>query len=108
MFFPKCYTLLPWRTLPRGWDILVSHRHFPRNAGATANAVVGVDAIGSISVDFTGVDMSSFQTRYTPTGIEYNLQYQIKIGFRFDEGVLKFFCVSNGKPIGATTISFTG
>ncbi|RYO94325.1 hypothetical protein DL766_000602 [Monosporascus sp. MC13-8B] len=66
-----------------------------------------VDTIGSITMDFTGVDMSRFQKRNTSSGIEYNLQYQFKIDFRTDEGVLRYSCVSNGKTIGATTISFT-
>jgi len=58
-------------------------------------------------MNFTGVDMSRFQSRNTSSGIEYNLQYQFKIDFRTDEGVLKYSCVSNGRTIGTTTINFT-
>ncbi|KAM3505005.1 hypothetical protein MY11210_008142 [Beauveria gryllotalpidicola] len=63
--------------------------------------------IGSVSMDFTGVDMSRFAKRDIPSGIEYNLQYEFKIDFRSDDGVLKYSCVSDGKIIGATSIKFT-
>ncbi|KAH7304134.1 hypothetical protein B0I35DRAFT_152542 [Stachybotrys elegans] len=66
-----------------------------------------VDTIGSITMDFTGVDMSRFENRNTGSGIEYRLMYQIKIDLRTDEGVFKFSCVSNGKIIGTATINFT-
>ncbi|KAL7919154.1 hypothetical protein ACQKWADRAFT_323202 [Trichoderma austrokoningii] len=63
--------------------------------------------IGTINTDFTNVDMSKFQRRTTSSGIEYKLEYEIRVDFRSEEGVLRFSCVSNGRTIGATSISFS-
>ncbi len=58
-------------------------------------------------MDFSNVDMSNFKTRTTDKGLEYQLEYQVAVAFRADEGVLRCFCMSNGKTIGSTTIKFT-
>ena len=68
---------------------------------------LGVTKVGTICMDFTNVDMSRFQTRRQVTGVEYMLQYEIGIDLRSDEGVLRCFCVANGRTIGVTTIGFT-
>lgn len=63
--------------------------------------------IGDIRIDFTSVDMSKFQWRNTSNGIEYNLEYEIRIDFTSQEGVLMYSCISSGKTIGVTTIDFS-
>ncbi|KAK3897524.1 hypothetical protein C8A05DRAFT_19735 [Staphylotrichum tortipilum] len=67
----------------------------------------GITRIGTISVDFTDVDMSTFRKRMTLTGVEYELRFEVGVEFRSDEGVLRCFCQSQGKTIGTTSISFT-
>ncbi|KAK3897932.1 heat shock protein SSA3 [Staphylotrichum tortipilum] len=67
----------------------------------------GITEIGTITVDFTNVDMSGFKTRTTEEGLEYRLEYKIGIDFRSDEGVLRCFCQVHGRTIGVTSISFT-
>jgi hypothetical protein len=69
--------------------------------------LVGVRKIGTIIVDFTNVDMSGFRKRMGENRLEYELAYQIGVDFRSDEGVLRCFCLADGKTIGVTTISFT-
>ena len=69
--------------------------------------LVGVVRVGTISVDFTNVDMSRFKQRTGSKGLEYKLDYQLGVDFRSDEGVLRCFCLADGKTIGVTTISFT-
>jgi hypothetical protein len=72
------------------------------------NKLVGVAHVGTISVDFTNVDMSTFEQRTGANGrLEYKLEYQLGVDFRSDEGVLRCFCMADGKTIGVTTISFT-
>ena len=63
--------------------------------------------IGTISVDFTNVDMSGFKQRRLLSGVEYRLEYEVGVDFRSDEGILRCFCLADGKTIGVTTISFT-
>ncbi len=84
----------------------MSHRPITWRGSVAAN-LAGIDIIGSITMDFTGVDMSRFPKRNVSSGIEYNLEYQFKIDFRSDEGVLQYSCVSNGKMLGTTSINFT-
>jgi hypothetical protein len=72
-----------------------------------ADKLVGVAHVGTISVDFTNVDMSTFKQRTGANGLEYKLDYQLGVDFRSDEGVLRCFCMADGKTIGVTTISFT-
>ncbi|KAK4252159.1 hypothetical protein C7999DRAFT_37133 [Corynascus novoguineensis] len=67
----------------------------------------GISCLGTITTDFTNVDMSTFQQRTVPGGVEYKLEYEMGIDFRSDEGVLRCFCLADGKTIGVTTISFT-
>ncbi|KAG7285850.1 hypothetical protein NEMBOFW57_008144 [Staphylotrichum longicolle] len=67
----------------------------------------GVTQVGTISMDFTNVDMSRFETRITEAGTEYKLEYEVGVDFRSDEGVLRCFCRAHGATIGVTTISFT-
>ncbi|KAL2201124.1 hypothetical protein P885DRAFT_25997 [Corynascus similis CBS 632.67] len=67
----------------------------------------GILRLGTITTDFTNVDMSAFQQRTVPGGVEYKLEYEMGIDFRSDEGVLRCFCLADGKTIGVTTISFT-
>jgi hypothetical protein len=71
------------------------------------NKLVGVAHVGTISVDFTNVDMSTFEQRTGADGLEYKLDYQLGVDFRSEEGVLRCFCMADGKTIGVTTISFT-
>jgi len=68
---------------------------------------IGILRLGTITTDFTNVDMSAFQQRTVPGGVEYKLEYEMGIDFRSDEGVLRCFCLADGKTIGVTTISFT-
>ncbi|KAH6612882.1 hypothetical protein B0J18DRAFT_447382 [Chaetomium sp. MPI-SDFR-AT-0129] len=67
----------------------------------------GIAQIGTISVDFTNVDMSRFRTETTATGMKYGLEYGVCVDFRSDEGLLRCFCQAHGRTIGVTTISFT-
>ncbi|KXX73243.1 Heat shock protein SSA3 [Madurella mycetomatis] len=67
----------------------------------------GVVRVGTIRLDFTNVDMSRFEQRQGDFGTEFDLEYQIGVKFRSDEGVLKCFCLSEGRLIGDATISFT-
>ena len=67
---------------------------------------LGMTKIGTIRMDFTNVDMSTFRTRTQSTGTEYRLEYEICVNFRADEGVLRCFCRANGRAIGVTTFSF--
>ncbi len=71
------------------------------------NNSIGVIHVGTISVDFTNVDMSSFGQRKMATGIEYRLEYEVGVDFRSDEGVLRCFSQADGRTIGVTTINFT-
>lgn len=57
-------------------------------------------------MDFTNVDKSNFRQRQGESGTEYKLSFDVVIEFRSDEGVLNCFCLSGGKKIGVTTISF--
>ena len=68
---------------------------------------IGILKIGDIKIDFTSVDMSGFRWRNISNGIEYNLEYEIRIDFRSQEGVLGYSCISSGKTIGVTTIDFS-
>jgi hypothetical protein len=70
------------------------------------NNSIGVIHVGTISVDFTNVDMSSFRRRTMATGIEYRLEYQVGVDFRSDEGVLRCFSLADGRTIGVTRINF--
>jgi hypothetical protein len=58
-------------------------------------------------MDFTNVDMTQFKQRTVRGGVEYKLDYEIGVDFRADEGVLRCFCLADGKTIGVTTISLT-
>jgi hypothetical protein len=66
----------------------------------------GITKIGDVKMDFTKVDMTQFQWRNTSSGIEYKLKYELRIDFRTQDGVLRYYCVSSGKTIGDTTINF--
>ncbi|KAL2181474.1 uncharacterized protein P884DRAFT_281709 [Thermothelomyces heterothallicus CBS 202.75] len=67
----------------------------------------GVVHVGSIRVDFANVDMSMFRQRTVSGCVEYELKYEIGVDFRADEGILRCFCLADGKTVGVTTISFT-
>ncbi|KAK4108030.1 actin-like ATPase domain-containing protein [Canariomyces notabilis] len=67
----------------------------------------GMEHIGTITVDFTNVDMTRFEKRTVRGRIEYKLDYEVGVDFRAEEGVLRCFCLADGKTIGVTTISFT-
>lgn len=71
------------------------------------DSFVGMVHIGTISVDFTNVDMNRFKQRTGTKGLEYKLDYQLGVDFRSDEGFLRCFCLADGKTIGVTTITFT-
>ena len=63
--------------------------------------------MGTINVDWTDVDLSKYQRREGISGVEFKIDFKIRIDFRADEGVLRCFCVADGKTIGASTISFS-
>ena len=65
-----------------------------------------MEHIGTISVDFTNVDMSRFEQRMVLSSVEYHLKYEVGVNFRSDEGILRCFCLADGKTIGVTKISF--
>lgn len=71
------------------------------------DSLVGVVHVGTITVDFTNVDMTRFETRMGTKGLEYRLEFKLGVDFRSDEGVLRCFCQADGKTIGVTTINFT-
>ncbi|EPS39914.1 hypothetical protein H072_6309 [Dactylellina haptotyla CBS 200.50] len=78
------------------------------NLDSAPNRIEGPRVVyaGTISMDFTGVGMSLFEKRPTSSGMEYKLEYQLKIEFRSQDGVLKYSSVVNGRTIGTTTIDF--
>ncbi|KAK4152182.1 heat shock protein SSA3 [Chaetomidium leptoderma] len=67
----------------------------------------GVVPVGTISVDFTNVDMSRFQRKIVGAELVYKLEYDVGVDFRSDEGVLRCFALADGKTIGVSTINFT-
>jgi molecular chaperone DnaK (HSP70) len=67
----------------------------------------GATQIGTVSVDFTNVDMSTFRQKRELTGTQYRLEFEVGVDFRSDEGVLRCFCLADGKTVGVTTINFT-
>ncbi|RHZ47431.1 Hsp70 family protein [Aspergillus thermomutatus] len=65
-----------------------------------------VRSVGNICVDFTEVDLSIFERKSLLGTPLYKLQYDVKVIFGAQEGVLKFEAVSKGKVIGKTSINF--
>ncbi|GFG22579.1 heat shock 70 kDa protein 12A [Aspergillus udagawae] len=66
----------------------------------------GVRSVGNISVDFTELDLSTFERKSLLGTPLYKLQYDVNVVFGAQEGVLKFEAVSQGKVVGKTSISF--
>jgi hypothetical protein len=69
--------------------------------------VTGIEHIGTITTDFTNVNMSRFEQKMGPTGVEYKLEFELGVDFRSDEGILRCFCLADGKTIGVAKIDFT-
>jgi len=67
---------------------------------------IGLAVVGVLSIDFSGVDMTHFESRHTEGKVEYYLRYRVKVDMRTEDGVLRVSCISNGKTIGITTIDF--
>lgn len=94
------------------WHLTVSRtpvcQTIPVLDNRLTDGATGIERIGTISVDFTNVDMSRFEQRVSlsQTHVEYNLDFEIGVQFRSDEGVLRCFCLADGKTIGVTKISF--
>jgi hypothetical protein len=66
-----------------------------------------VHEVGNICLDFTGLDLSVFESRKSLMGmLIYKLEYDVKVVFGAQEGILKFEAVSKGKVIGKTSINF--
>ncbi|KAK3362433.1 hypothetical protein B0T25DRAFT_561503 [Lasiosphaeria hispida] len=81
--------------------------------GAKSNAPdtsAGVEEIGQVSFDFTSVDMAGFEKKNLKEGrgkVKYKVEYEVNVDFRSDVGVLRCFCTSRGKTIGATSLHFS-
>ncbi|OJJ97569.1 hypothetical protein ASPACDRAFT_1890175 [Aspergillus aculeatus ATCC 16872] len=67
----------------------------------------GVYKVGCIVVDFTEVDLSQFPVVRKGGQRIYNLQYNIRVTFGAQDGLLKFEATCQGKIIGKTSIEFT-
>lgn len=63
--------------------------------------------VGEIIVNFEKVDLSRFPHKVSDGTIVYDLDYDIKVIFGAQEGVLKFEAHADGQLIGATSINFT-
>jgi hypothetical protein len=81
--------------------------NFLRVGGPIVDVFAAVVRIGRIQMDFTNADKSTFRQRQGEHGTEYKLSFQVVIEFGSNTGVLNCFCVSDGRRIGETTISFT-
>jgi hypothetical protein len=73
---------------------------------AADSKLAGVRSVGNISVDFTELDLSTFERKSLLGTPLYKLQYDVNVIFGAQEGVLKFEAVSQGKVVGETSISF--
>ncbi|KAK0654927.1 hypothetical protein B0T16DRAFT_432585 [Cercophora newfieldiana] len=66
--------------------------------------------VGSINMDFSSVDLSGFKTRTVESGgfhqVETQVEFEIRLDYRSESGVLGFTCISKGQNIGHTTIEF--
>jgi len=70
------------------------------------NNSIGLSVVGLLSMNFSDVDMSRFESRPVVGGVEYKLRYQLKVDMRTEDGVLRYSCIAEGKTIGITTIDF--
>ncbi|KAL4783416.1 actin-like ATPase domain-containing protein [Aspergillus varians] len=62
--------------------------------------------VGRVVVDFSTVDLTRFDSRFSRGNKMYELEYTIKVIFGAQEGLLKFEATSQGKVIGKTSIEF--
>ncbi|PYI36946.1 actin-like ATPase domain-containing protein [Aspergillus indologenus CBS 114.80] len=66
----------------------------------------GIYPVGEIITDFTNTDLSRFETKVIDGKLKYRLDYETKVIFGAEEGVLKFESTSQGRTIGQTSIRF--
>ena len=57
-------------------------------------------------MNLSDLDMSTFETRQTPQGVEHRLEWQLRVDLRTTDGVLRYTSVSKGKTLGVATIDF--
>jgi len=72
----------------------------------TLTILIGITAVGLIRMDISGVKMSRFRSQRTAAGTSYEVQYELKVDMRTEDGVLKYTCIADGKTVGITTIDF--
>lgn len=68
--------------------------------------MLDVKYIGSVENDFTGVDLTQFNSKIIDGELVYDLRYVLKVIFGAQEGILKFEVTSKGKVIGKSNITF--
>jgi hypothetical protein len=91
--------------LLRESNILVGF-HDTTLRAVTDSKLAEVRMVGDICVDFTGLDLSTFERKSILGTPLYKLQYDLEVVFGAQEGVLKFEAVSQGKVVGKTSINF--
>ncbi|PYI16838.1 actin-like ATPase domain-containing protein [Aspergillus violaceofuscus CBS 115571] len=83
------------------------HDHFQANKACEARShSEGIYPVGEIITDFTNTDLSRFETKVIDGKLKYRLDYETKVIFGAEEGVLKFESTSQGRTIGQTSIRF--
>lgn len=68
--------------------------------------VADVRKVGKIMANLENVDLSNFNHRIRNGKTVYDVQFQIRVIFGAQEGILKFEAHSHGQLIGATSINF--
>ncbi|RAL13363.1 Hsp70 family protein [Aspergillus homomorphus CBS 101889] len=66
----------------------------------------GVYKVGSIIVDFAQVDLALFPVKTREGRKVYRLEYNIRVTFGAQDGLLKFEATCQGKTIGRTSIDY--
>jgi hypothetical protein len=69
-------------------------------------ATIAVYMIGRVETNFTGVDLTKFESKIKDGRKLYYVEYQLHVVFGAQEGVLKFRTTSQGQTIGEASISF--
>lgn len=70
--------------------------------------VLGVQNMATIYLNFTGVNMRSFESRMFGGRSMRRVYCDITVSFGHRRGVLVFSCTVNGKEIGKTDVIFDG
>ncbi|PGH03861.1 hypothetical protein GX51_03849 [Blastomyces parvus] len=63
-------------------------------------------AVGDIEVNFSNTDLNKFTSKYIDGWLVHRLEYELKVIFGAQDGVLKFEDTCQGATIGQTSIKF--